>query len=84
MKTLKHTKVIRIDEEMLQTFKNMKLLNVDVGKFIRNAINDKLDKGYKPKEVEDNFSNQLKKAILKNKLKYIFLLTFYLLFLINN
>ncbi len=30
MKTLKHTKVIRIDEEMLQTFKNMKLLNVDV------------------------------------------------------
>jgi len=69
MKTLAHTKVIRIDEEMLNTFKNMKSLNIDVGKFIRKAITEKLEKEhkyFKPKEIEDSFSIRLKKAILAN------------------
>ena len=73
MKTLKHIKVLRIDEEMLNTFKNMKSLKIDVGKFIRLAIKEKLEKEhkyFKPKEIEDSFSIRLKKAILANHKKH--------------
>lgn len=44
----------------------MKSYNVDVGRFIRNAIAEKIEREYKemkPPEVEDDFSNRLKKAI---------------------
>jgi len=47
----------------------MKSLNIDVGKFIRKAITEKLEKEhkyFKPKEIEDSFSIRLKKAILAN------------------
>lgn len=46
MKTLTKTKVIRISETQHQTLQKMKSYNVDVGKFIRDAIAEKIKKDY--------------------------------------
>lgn len=46
-------KVIRISESQLKTLKKMKSYNVDVGKFIRDAISEKIKREYNsliPKE----------------------------------
>lgn len=41
------TKVIRISEIQHQTLQKMKSYNVNVGKFIRNAISEKIKREYK-------------------------------------
>ena len=41
------TKVIRISESQLKTLQKMKLYNIDVGEFIRNAIKEKIQREYK-------------------------------------
>lgn len=60
MKTLTKTKVIRISETQHQTLQKMKSYNVDVGKFIRDAISEKIKKEYsdlipKPKKEKCPF-----------------------------
>ena len=60
MKLLTKTKVIRISENQLLTLQKMKSLNVDVGKFIRQAIQEKIKREYqqlilKPKKSECPF-----------------------------
>lgn len=53
MKTLIKTKVIRISEMQHLTLQKMKSYNVDVGRFIRNAISEKIKREYNnliPKE----------------------------------
>lgn len=40
------TKVIRISENQLKTLQKMKSYNVDVGKFIRDAISEKIKREY--------------------------------------
>jgi hypothetical protein len=40
------TKVIRISEVQLKTLKKMKSYKVDVGKFIREAIQEKIKREY--------------------------------------
>ena len=63
------TKVIRITEEQHKTLVKMKSYNVDVGRFIRQAIKEKIDKEYqylKPKEEIDSFMLSLNKVINKN------------------
>lgn len=47
MKKYTKTKVIRISETQLNTLQKMKSYNVDVGKFIRDAIAEKIKKEYK-------------------------------------
>lgn len=47
MKLLTKTKVIRISESQHKTFQKMKSYNVDVGKFIRDAIAEKIKREYK-------------------------------------
>jgi hypothetical protein len=47
MKLLNKTKVIRISETQLKTLQKMKYYNVDVGKFIREAIQEKIKREYK-------------------------------------
>lgn len=60
MKRLTKTKTIRITEVQHQTLKKMKSYNVDVGRFIRDAIKEKIQKEYSeliPKQqlkYEDN------------------------------
>jgi post-segregation antitoxin (ccd killing protein) len=54
------TKVIRISETQLKTIQKMKLLNVDVSNFIREAIQEKIKREYKelilkPKKSECPF-----------------------------
>ena len=46
MKTLTKTKVIRISESQLKTLQKMKSYKVDVGKFIRDAISEKIKLEY--------------------------------------
>lgn len=46
MKLYTKTKVIRISETQLFTLQKMKSYNVDVGKFIRDAIAEKIKKDY--------------------------------------
>jgi len=46
-KLLTKIKVIRISEMQLQTLQKMKSYNVDVGKFIRDAISEKIQREYK-------------------------------------
>ncbi len=46
MKQYTQTKVIRISESQLKTLQKMKSYNVDVGKFIRDAISEKIKKEY--------------------------------------
>ena len=56
-KLLTKTKVIRISENQLQTLQKMKNYNVDVGKFIREAIAEKIKQEYSnllPKPKKEN------------------------------
>ena len=56
-KTLTKTNVIRISEIQHQTLVKMKSYNVDIGKFIRDSIAEKIKKEYKnliPKEQKVN------------------------------
>ena len=46
MKTLAKTKVIRISETQHNTLVKMKSRNIDVGKFIRLAIAEKIKRDY--------------------------------------
>jgi len=46
MKFYTKTKVIRISETQLKTLQKMKSYNVDVGKFIRDAIAEKIKLEY--------------------------------------
>jgi hypothetical protein len=60
MKLYTQTKVIRISETQLNTLQKMKSYNVDVGKFIREAIQEKIKREYqqlilKPKKSECPF-----------------------------
>jgi hypothetical protein len=59
-KILTKTKVIRISETQHKTLQKMKSYNVDVGKFIRDAIAEKIKKEYselmpKPKKSDCPF-----------------------------
>lgn len=47
MKLLTKTKVIRISQTQLNTLQKMKSYNIDVGKFIRDAISEKIKREYK-------------------------------------
>ena len=47
MKFYTKTKVIRISENQLKTLQKMKSYNIDVGKFIREAISEKIKREYK-------------------------------------
>lgn len=47
MKNYTKTKVIRISEVQLKTLQKMKSYNVDIGKFIRDAISEKIKLEYK-------------------------------------
>ena len=56
MKLLTKTKVIRISESQLKTLQKMKSYNIDVGKFIRDAIAEKIQREYKqliPKQKKE-------------------------------
>ena len=60
MKQYTKTKVIRISETQLNTLQKMKTYNVDVGNFIREAIQEKIKREYqqlilKPKKSECPF-----------------------------
>jgi len=62
MKKYTKTKVIRISESQLNTLQKMKSYNIDVGKFIRDAISEKIKREYsellpKPKKNYCPFSN---------------------------
>lgn len=46
MKFYTKTKVIRISETQLKTLQKMKEYNIDVGKFIRDAISEKIKREY--------------------------------------
>ena len=46
MQLLAKTKVIRISESQLKTLQKMKSYNIDVGKFCRDAIAEKIKKEY--------------------------------------
>lgn len=59
-KLLTKTKVIRISETQLKTLQKMKLYKVDIGKFIRDAIAEKIKREYKdlipkPKKIKYPF-----------------------------
>ena len=61
MKNYTKTKVIRISETQDLTLKKMKSYNIDVGKFIRDAIKEKIKREYqdllpKPKKEYCPFS----------------------------
>jgi len=47
MKFYTKTKVIRISENQLKTLQKMKSYNIDIGKFIRDAIAEKIKREYK-------------------------------------
>ena len=60
MQLYSKTKVIRISEIQLKTLQKMKFYNVDVGNFIREAIEEKIKREYKelilkPKKSECPF-----------------------------
>ena len=70
---MKYTKVkvIRISEQQHNTLVKMKSLKIDVGKFIREAIKEKIDKEHsylisKEKPLEDEFAKSLRLALLKS------------------
>tara|TARA_R110000822_G_C14965791_1_gene456687 strand:- start:82 stop:300 length:219 start_codon:yes stop_codon:yes gene_type:complete len=70
MKKYTKVKVIRISEQQHKTLVKMKSLKVDVGKFIREAIKEKIDKEHsylisKEKPLEDDFAKSLRLALLK-------------------
>tara|TARA_B110000046_G_scaffold147575_1_gene155269 strand:- start:1971 stop:2189 length:219 start_codon:yes stop_codon:yes gene_type:complete len=71
MKKYTKVKVIRISEQQHKTLVKMKSLKVDVGKFIREAIKEKIDKEHsyllsKEKPLEDEFSKLLRLVLLKS------------------
>ena len=47
MKIYTKTKVIRISESQLKTLQKMKSYKVDVGQFIRDSIDEKIQREYK-------------------------------------
>ena len=47
MKLYTKTKVVRISETQLKTLQKMKTYNIDIGKFIRDAIAEKIKLEYK-------------------------------------
>jgi hypothetical protein len=47
MKNYTKTKVIRISETQLLTLQKMKSYNIDTGRFIREAISEKIKREYK-------------------------------------
>ena len=47
MKLLTKTKAIRISDSQHRTLQKMKSYNIDVGKFIRDAISEKIKREYK-------------------------------------
>ena len=47
MQKLTKTKVVRISESQLKTLQKMKSYNIDVGKFIRDAVAEKIKREYK-------------------------------------
>ena len=47
MKLYTKTKVTRISESQLKTLQKMKSYNVDVGRFIRDAVAEKIKREYK-------------------------------------
>ena len=70
---MKYTKVkvIRISEQQHKTLVKMKSLKVYVGRFIREAIKEKIDKEHsylisKEKQLEDEFAKSLRLALLKS------------------
>ena len=70
---MKYTKVkvIRISEQQHKTLIKMKSIKIDVGKFIREAIKEKIDKEHsylisKEKPLEDDFAKSLRLALLKS------------------
>tara|TARA_R110000772_G_scaffold266165_2_gene388266 strand:+ start:249 stop:467 length:219 start_codon:yes stop_codon:yes gene_type:complete len=71
MKKYTKIKVIRISEQQHETLVKMKSLKVDVGRFIREAIKEKIDKEHsylisKEKQLEDEFAKSLRLALLKS------------------
>lgn len=60
MKLYTKVKVIRISESQLKILQKMKSYNVDVGKFIRDAINEKIKREY------ENLIPKLKILVLFN------------------
>jgi len=67
---LNKTKTFRISETQLKTLQKMKSLNVDVGRFIREAIREKIQREYSdllPKEKKDAFMVSLENAISKQQ-----------------
>ena len=63
---LSKTKTIRISETQHKTLQKMKSYNIDVGRFIREAIKEKIEREYKgfiPKQNQDSFQIRLNKAI---------------------
>ena len=63
------TKVIRISETQLQTLQKMKSYKVDVGRFIRDAISEKIKREYselipKPKKNIVHSKKKLKKSLV--------------------
>jgi hypothetical protein len=71
MKKYTKVKVIRISEQQHKTLVKMKSFKVDVGRFIREAIKEKIDKEHsylisKEKPLEDEFAKSLKLALLKS------------------
>jgi len=68
MKRYTKTKVIRITETQHKTLKKMKSYNVDVGRFIREAIKEKISREYSeliPKEKKEE--NPLLYKLINNK-----------------
>jgi len=47
MKLLIKTSVIRISDSQHKTLQKMKSYNIDVGKFVRDAISEKIKREYK-------------------------------------
>ncbi len=67
---LSKTKTIRISETQLKTLQKMKSFNIDVGRFIREAIKEKINREYKyliPKTDKSSFEISLENAITKIK-----------------
>ena len=71
MKKYTKVKVIRISEQQHKTLVKMKYLKVDVGRFIREAIKDKIDKEHsylisKEKPIENEFAKSIRLALLQS------------------
>ena len=67
---LNKTKTFRISETQLKTLQKMKSLNVDVGRFIREAIREKIQREYSdllPKKKKYAFMVSLENAISKQQ-----------------